>query len=239
MDPRRTVANDDDERNAKGRGRLMAVDVLDCLTVGPLQSNCYLVGDPASGHAVCVDPGDEAPRIISRAAALGIAPRAVLITHAHADHILAAPEVARAWGAPVLAPDGEQELWALASEFLAAWGIHAPQPDPPDRWIRPGEDLIFGGLTLRTLDVRGHSPAGLAFHVAPLVFVGDALFAGSIGRTDLPGQDHRTLVDRIRTELLSLPPNTRVFPGHGPETTVEREREHNPFLVTWERGHGR
>lgn len=156
--------------------------------------------------------------------------RAVLITHAHADHILAAHDVGSATGASVLAPDGEQELWALAAEFCAAWGFPVPQPPPPDRWIRPNEPLHLGSLNLDVLDVRGHSPAGLAFLSPGIVFTGDSLFAGGIGRTDLPGQDHATLIDRIRRNLLSLPGCTLVCPGHGEETTVDLETQTNPFL---------
>lgn len=201
------------------------------LVVGPLDVNCYLYGDPESLDAVCIDPGDEAEHIISRAREHGLRVLAVLITHAHADHILAAHEVAEAFGAPVLAPDGEQDLWDMASEFCALWGMSVPQPPPPDEWFTPGGTLRFGSIELDTLDVRGHSPAGVAYSAPGIVFTGDALFAGSIGRTDLPGQDHATLIDRIQRNLLSLPANTVAFPGHGPRTTIGREARSNPFLL--------
>ncbi len=208
----------------------MAMSVLECLAVGPLQVNCYLVGDPETRDAVCIDPGDEAERIIEAIERRGVSLQAVLITHAHADHIVAAPEVSRATGVPVLAPDGEQELWSHASDVMAFFGFPAIQPDPPDRWIEAGAPLRLGSLEFQALDVRGHSPAALAYVAGDMAFVGDALFAGSIGRTDLPGQDHGTLIDRILTNLLTLPPNTRVYPGHGPATTIAREAAGNPFL---------
>lgn len=201
------------------------------LVVGPLGVNCYLYGDPESLDAVCIDPGDEAAHIISRAREHGLRVLAVLITHAHADHILAAHEIAEALGAPVLAPDGEQDLWGMASEFCTLWGYSVPQPPPPDEWFTPGRTLRFGSIELETLDVRGHSPAGVAFYAPGIIFTGDALFAGSIGRTDLPGQDHATLIDRIQRNLLSLPASTVVFPGHGPNTSIGREARFNPFLL--------
>lgn len=208
----------------------MPVRIDECLVVGSLEVNCYLVADVDTGAAVCIDPGGDGHRIIAAIRARDLDLAAVLITHSHADHIMAAPEVADAFGVPVLAPDGEQDLWSQAADFMAFFGFPGEQPRDPDRWIRAGESLDVGGLRFETLDVRGHSPAALAFLNGDLVFVGDALFAGSVGRTDMPGQDHATLIDRICRNILSLPPNTRVYPGHGPETTVAHEAENNPFL---------
>jgi len=204
--------------------------VFETLTVGPLEENCYLVGDPATRDAVCVDPGAEGERIVDAIRRHRLHIRAILITHAHADHIMAAPDVKAATGAPVLAPDGEQELWAMAEDFCAFWGFPMPQPPEPDRWIRAGEPLEWGSLRFETRDVRGHSPASLAFVAGGLVMPGDALFQGSIGRTDLPGGDLPTLFDRIRTNLLSLTPGTAVYPGHGPATSIGHEARTNPFL---------
>ena len=217
----------------------MSTKVFERLVVGPLQVNCYLVGDPETREAVCIDPGDEADRIAAAIRQHGLDLRAVLITHAHADHIMAAPDVGDAFGVPVLAPDGERELWSQAADFLAFFGYPGEQPRDPDRWVRAGKPLAFGGVRFEALDVRGHSPAALAYLADGMVFAGDALFAGSIGRTDMPGQDHATLIDRICANLLSLPPNTRVLPGHGPETTIGQEARHNPYLPRREDGdHG-
>jgi glyoxylase-like metal-dependent hydrolase (beta-lactamase superfamily II) len=202
------------------------------VTVGPLGVNCYLFGDPQTREAVCIDAGAEAAKITDAIHRHGLTIIAVLCTHAHADHILAAHDVSSAVGAPVLAPDGEQDLWATAEEFCTLWGFPCPQPPPPDEWIPSGTKLTLGDLSLEVVDVRGHSPAGVAFVTTGFAFAGDALFQGSIGRTDLPGQDHATLIDRIRVNLLSLPPNTSVWPGHGPETTVGWEAAHNPYLRT-------
>lgn len=201
------------------------------LVVGPLAVNCYLFGDGKARDAVCIDPGSEGARVVQQAKEHNLRVLAVLITHAHADHILAAHEVAEAVGAPILAPDGEQELWSMASEFCTMWGFNVPQPPPPDEWFTPESVLRFGAVEFETLDVRGHSPAGAAFYAPGIVFTGDALFAGSIGRTDLPGQNHATLIDRISRNLLSLPASTVVCPGHGPKTTVGREARSNRFLL--------
>jgi hydroxyacylglutathione hydrolase len=205
--------------------------ICECLVVGPLSVNCYLYGNSATGDAVCIDPGSEPERIIRTAADIGLAIRAVLITHCHPDHILGAHAVADAVQSPILAPDGEQALWDQASAYCRAWGITVPQPPPPDTWIAAGEALHFGKLMLETRDVRGHSPAAIAYLGDGRVFVGDALFRDSVGRTDIPDADHATLIDRIRRNLLSLPPNTIVCTGHGPETTVGREARCNPFLM--------
>lgn len=200
------------------------------ITVGPLGVNCYLWGCDESRDAVCIDAGADSEDILDAIRHHGLAIKAILCTHAHADHILVAHDVGRAVGAPVVAPDGEQELWAMAEDFCAAWGFPCDQPPPPDCWIESGKPLKFGSVELDVLDVKGHSPAGLAFVAPGAAFVGDALFRGSVGRTDLPGQDGPTLIDRIFTNLLSLPPNTVVWPGHGPETTIGWEAGHNPFL---------
>jgi glyoxylase-like metal-dependent hydrolase (beta-lactamase superfamily II) len=204
--------------------------IFETLTVGPLEENCYLVGDPETREAVCIDPGAEGERIVEAIRRHGLTIHAILVTHAHADHIMAAPDVKAATGAPVIAPEGEQELWSMAEDFCAFWGFPMPQPPDPDRWATAGETLEWGSLRFETLDVRGHSPASLAYLSGGAVFPGDALFRGSIGRTDLPGQDFDTLIDRIRTNLLSLTPGAAVYPGHGPATSIGEELRENPFL---------
>lgn len=209
----------------------MTPHVFETLTVGPLEENCYLAGDPDTREAVCIDPGAEGERIVEAIRRHGLNVRAILITHAHADHIMAIPDVKAATGAPVLAPNGEQDLWAMAEDFCAFWGFPMPQPPDPDRWIQAGDTLEWAGFRFETRDVRGHSPASLAYISGGLVFPGDALFRGGIGRTDLPGGDLPTLIDRIRTNLLSLTPGTAVYPGHGPATSIEDEARANPFLT--------
>lgn len=209
----------------------MTPHIFETLTVGPLEENCYLAGDPAKRDAVCIDPGAESGRILDAINRHQIKIRAILITHAHADHIMAAADVKAATGAPIFAPDGEQSLWAMAEDFCAFWGFPMPQPPDPDHWISAGDAWEWGTLRFETRDVRGHSPASLAYLAHDVVFPGDALFKGNLGRTDLPGGDLPTLIDRIRTNLLSLTPGTAVYPGHGPATTIGDEAAKNPFLI--------
>jgi len=205
--------------------------IVETLVVGDLQTNCYLVKDPATGQGLVIDPGDEAERILRRVADLGIDVAAVVLTHFHFDHVLAAEEVASSVQAP-LAIHRADSRWleeppALFRQFI---------PQPPS--LRAGllvEDdgtLAFGTLELRVLHTPGHSPGGISLwcEAAATVFAGDALFAGSVGRSDLPGGDHDALIWGIRERLLVLPDETIVYPGHGPSTTVRAEREGNPWL---------
>ncbi|HEY3267456.1 MAG TPA: MBL fold metallo-hydrolase [Armatimonadota bacterium] len=208
----------------------MSVEIFRTIPVGPLQVNCYLVGDSASRAAVCIDPGAEGDLVAGAVAELGLDLRAILITHAHGDHIAGVDELRHATGAPVLAPEGEEDLWASAQDLMALFGLYVPQQSEPDRWIQAGSKLAFGPLSFDVLDTRGHSPAGLTFAAEPYAFVGDAVFQGSIGRTDLPGGNQATLVDRIRRNILSLSPDTTLCPGHGPLTTVAAESQRNPYL---------
>jgi len=200
------------------------------LVVGPLGVNCYIAADAETRDAVCIDPGFEADRVAEWARGLEVSVKAVLITHCHPDHILASLDVGKAFVAPVAAPNGEQRLWDRAEAFCRAWGFAVRQPPPPDLWLDAGQTLTYGALTMQTIDVRGHSPAALAYLAGEYVFVGDALFRDSVGRTDIADADHDTLIDHIRRNLLSLPASTIVCPGHGPETTVGREAASNPFL---------
>lgn len=210
-----------------------AVDVFETLRLGPLQVNCYLAGNGRTGSAVCIDPGDEADRVVEAVERNGLSLDAILLTHAHFDHVGAAAAVAARTGAPVMAPRGEEELLAASGRMAAAWGFPPSPPPMVSKWLVAGDTTEGNGYRLAALDVRGHSPAGLAFLADGDVFVGDALFAGSIGRTDLPGGCHATLIDAIKRNLLTLPTSTRVHPGHGPSTTVQMEAEANPHLVDW------
>jgi hydroxyacylglutathione hydrolase len=207
------------------------VHIFDALKVGPLEVNCYLVGSEESRAAVCIDPGDEPEVILESVKRHGLRLEAVLLTHTHFDHVGAAAPVSAATGAPVYAPCGEEDMLSWASELAEGWGFSA-QPAPEiARWISAGDVFEGDGYRLVALDVRGHSPAGLAFSADGDVFPGDALFAGSVGRTDLPGGHHSTLIDAIRSNLLTLDSETRVHPGHGPSTTVGEEARSNPYLT--------
>lgn len=202
-------------------------------TGGGFGENAYLLWDAASRDALAVDPGAATPDLLRFVEGEGLTLRAILLTHAHLDHVEGVASLRAATGAPVvLHPEAEGQYRAVAVQ-AAAFGVQLMPPPPPDRVFRDGDVVREGTLSLEVRDAPGHAPG----HVILLhpdegfAFVGDVIFAGSIGRTDLPGGDFRTLMDSIRRVVLALPDDTRLFPGHGPETTVGHERRYNPFLV--------
>ncbi len=201
-----------------------------CLTVGAFQSNCYVMGPTPGGVVVVIDPGDEADRIRGAIEATGGELAAILLTHAHIDHVGAVAAIKRRYGVPIyLHPDG-RPLYDRAAEQGAAFGIAIEPPPPPDHEFRAGEPVVLGDLRFDVRHTPGHSPGGVTLICEAGAFVGDCVFAGSIGRTDLPGGNTETLLDAIVTQILSLPMQTRLFTGHGPETTVAAEAATNPFL---------
>lgn len=217
---------------------------VECLIVGPLETNCYLVWRESAKRKSCavIDPGGEAGRIRQAVERLALVPEVILLTHGHGDHLGAVAEIKETWPAAVLcAPAGESELLASPVRNLSlALGLPVRAPEA-DRLLRDGDEVKIGGegaagFTLKIIGVPGHSPDGLTGLAEregdspPLLFSGDTLFAGSIGRSDLPGGDASRLIRGIREQLLTLPPETRVLPGHGPETTVGRELATNPFV---------
>ena len=207
--------------------------LLECFTVGPLQENCYLLADPASKDAVLIDPGDEAPRLLRALDERGLTLQALWLTHAHFDHVGAVAGVLERRPVPLYLHPADAPLLAQASASAARWGIPLKQPPADFLPLSDGQTLTLGGLRALCLFTPGHAPGHIAFHLPAeeVVIAGDALFQGSIGRTDLPGGDHARLLESIRTKLLTLPPQTKVHPGHGPATTVGREAESNPFLT--------
>ncbi|MFQ5889581.1 MAG: MBL fold metallo-hydrolase [Gemmatimonadota bacterium] len=201
------------------------------LTLGPVQSNCYLIRCDSGSEAVVIDPGAEGVRIRDALAGLGAEPVAVLLTHAHMDHVGAVAEIVRSAGVPVYLHPADLPLYERATEQAAAFGLHVEQPPPPDHELSHGQILELGGIRIEVRHTPGHSPGGVVFFSGEEAFVGDCIFAGSIGRTDLPGGDASTLLRSIRAQILTLPPRTILYSGHGPETTVEREAASNPFLT--------
>lgn len=204
-----------------------------CFTGGGFGENAYLAWDPDSGDAVAVDPGAGTPDLLRFLEGEGLTLRAILLTHAHLDHVEGVASLRSATGAPVvLHPDAAPQYRALEMQ-AAAFGVRIVPPPPVDRWYRGGDRVEEGTLAFDVRDAPGHAP-GHVILVQPdlqVAFVGDVVFAGSIGRTDLPGGDYRTLMASIRGAVLTLPDDTRLLPGHGPETTVAHERRYNPFLV--------
>lgn len=200
------------------------------LVLGPFQSNCYLVRAAGETRGIVIDPGAEPQRILA-----GIAEwsgvEAILLTHAHLDHVGAVADVARETGAPVYLHAADRFLYDIAVDQGRMFGVHVESPPPPDEALFDGQSLSLAGIELEVRHAPGHSPGGVVLVGDGLAFVGDCVFAGSIGRTDLAGGDTATLMASIRSQILTLPPATVLYSGHGPATTVEREAASNPFLT--------
>jgi hydroxyacylglutathione hydrolase len=206
--------------------------ILEMLTVGPFQENCYIIGDEASGVGAIVDPGDEAARIAMAVEQTGLEIGSIIVTHAHIDHVGAVTALVDEYACPVLMhAEAEPMLEQLPTQALMM-GLRFGKVPTVDRHIGDEEVLEVGGVSLRSLYTPGHAPGHLAFYIEDegLVLSGDALFAGSVGRVDLPGGSMEVLMRSIEERLMTLPDETRVYPGHGPQTEIGSERATNPFL---------
>jgi hydroxyacylglutathione hydrolase len=201
--------------------------------VGPIACNCTILGDEASREAIVVDPGADIPHILLALARHQLTVRQIIVTHAHIDHIAGALELKRITGAPILYNQSDLPLVAIMDE-QAAW-LDVPLPDvkPPDHSPADNEHITVRGIDATVLHTPGHTEGSLCLHLPEhkLLLAGDTLFAGSVGRTDLPGGHTGKLITSIRERLLPLPDDTRVIPGHGPLTTIGTERRTNPFLT--------
>ena len=198
-------------------------------TVGAFQENCFLVRADGAEKALLIDPGDEAERLQAAMGELGVEPEAILLTHTHIDHIGAVAPIARATGAPVYCPRGELTILANPDRFFPpAWG--SVEPWEAEQPLDGGERLQLAGLDIDVVSTPGHSPAHVTYAIDGALFSGDVLFEGSIGRTDLPGADHATLMASIAGLLERFDDDTTVHPGHMGLTTLGRERATNPFL---------
>jgi hydroxyacylglutathione hydrolase len=205
--------------------------ILSTVHVGITQTNCYVVGCEETREGAVIDPGGHPGRILEAIEANGLTIRYVLNTHCHFDHMGANAEVVAATGAPLALHPAE--LPVLEAQGGAAWfGVAVSESPPPDVELEDGQVLEVGTLRFRVLHTPGHSPGGVTFYLAEegVAFDGDVLFAGGVGRTDLPGGDYETLMRSIREVLFSLPDETVLYPGHMSRTTVGREKAHNPWL---------
>ena len=211
------------------------------LPVGMLQCNCSIIGDPETREALVVDPGDEAGRILQILAKHALTVKAIVSTHAHIDHVGGLRKMQQATGAPVLMHGDDMELYRHL-DIQAAWiGMRTPDPVSIDKFLREGDTLRWGRFEANVFHTPGHTPGSISLYMAPQkeenadldagkLLAGDTLFAGSIGRTDLPGGSLEKILRSIHQKLLILPDETIVYPGHGAVTTIGQERAANPFL---------
>jgi hydroxyacylglutathione hydrolase len=196
--------------------------------VGPFQSMTYVVSE--GGRALLVDPGEDARRTIAHVEKQGLAVEAILLTHGHLDHVGAVAELERTFGVDTHMHPGDGFLLEHLAETCRRYGLEPYERPARVRDMRAGEVFRAGALELRVAETPGHSPGGVVLVGPGFALTGDLIFAGSVGRTDLPGSEPRALLESIRREVLSLPGDTVLYPGHGPATTVDEERRSNPFL---------
>lgn len=207
--------------------------IQEILIVGPLQCNCSILGDETSREAIVVDPGDNIDRILSTLARHQLTVKQIVITHAHIDHIAGAQKLKRATGAPILYNQLDLPLVAMM-EVQAGWlGIDTPEVSPPDDDLTDNLPITINGLSAITLHTPGHTQGSSCLYLPDhkLLIAGDTLFAGSVGRTDLPGGNTGQLIESIQTRLMPLPNDVIVVPGHGAKTTIGIEKTSNPFLL--------
>jgi glyoxylase-like metal-dependent hydrolase (beta-lactamase superfamily II) len=211
--------------------------IVESQAVGPFFKNGFVVACEETRDAVLIDPGDEVQGLLSFAKQNTLAIRHILLTHAHVDHVTGVAAAKRALGAPVYLHRDDLFLYQHACEMGAMFGLQVEAPPPVDVFYAPGSIVSFGGYEVRWHHTPGHCPGGVCLQIGKTgtggndLFVGDTLFAGSIGRTDLPGGDYQTLIRSIKTVLFAFGDDAVVHPGHGPDTTIGRERVANPFLV--------
>ena len=202
------------------------------LIVGPLQCNCSILGDEASREAIVVDPGDDISRIVSTLEQHHLTVKQIIVTHAHIDHIAGAQRLKKLSGAPILYNQNDLPLVKMM-DVQAGWlGVPTPEVAPPDANLEDGQVVSIAGLTGSILHTPGHTEGSVCLYLPQqtLLLAGDTLFAGSIGRTDLPGGNTGKLLKSIHDSILTLPDGVTVIPGHGPKTSIGVEKESNPFL---------
>ncbi len=206
------------------------------IVVGVFQENCWVIGNRRSGEAICIDPGDQPDEVLALARDMGVTIKVIANSHAHIDHILGVAGVHRATGASFLLHEDDLDLLRTGwRESAARFGFDLDEPPPdPAAFVRHGDVVEVSGLRLQAIATPGHTPGSVSYYADEgLLFSGDTLFRGSIGRTDFPGGDFAQEMQSICDRLLALPDQTRVLPGHMAETTIGFERDHNPFVADW------
>lgn len=204
--------------------------ILKMLTVGPLQTNCYILGDEKSKEAVVIDPGGNFEEIEKQLMRLRLKVKYIILTHGHFDHTGALAQLKKTTGAEILIHSADAFMLSKDNRgqpFLLESG---DEPCSADRTLKEGDKIQFGENILEVLHTPGHTPGGISLVIDKMIFTGDTVFCGSVGRTDLPGGSYRKLMDSIKTKLLSKYDDYVIYPGHGPESTIGEERRDNPFL---------
>ncbi|MDX1707310.1 MAG: MBL fold metallo-hydrolase [Desulfobacterales bacterium] len=204
--------------------------IIKTLPVGPIMANCFIVGCEETLQAVIIDPGDEPEKILKAVSDSKLTVSHIINTHGHFDHVSANKNIHAATRAPILIHAMDAPMLAKIAASAANWGLTAEDSPPPDRTIDDGDTIAVGNITLNVIHTPGHTPGGVSLFADGHVFVGDTLFAGSIGRTDFPGGSFETLKSSIQGKLFALAENVRVYTGHGPETTIGHEKRTNPFV---------
>ncbi|MGA3010174.1 MAG: MBL fold metallo-hydrolase [Terracidiphilus sp.] len=206
--------------------------ILETFPVGPLACNCTILGDRVAGEAIVIDPGDEVGRIYRRLVELGLKLKQILVTHAHIDHVGGALRLKGLTGAPILLNENDLPLLKMMDQQAGWLGVETPETAPPDESLADGMRVGLELYPAQVIYTPGHTQGSVCLHFAALklLVAGDTLFEGSIGRTDLPGGNYDQIINSIQSRLLTLPDETRVLTGHGPDTTIGAERRSNPFL---------
>jgi hydroxyacylglutathione hydrolase len=202
------------------------------LVVGPIQANCYVLGCERTKEAAVIDPGGDVDKILMTLAKDKLRCVYIINTHGHFDHTGDNKRLKEVTGAKLVIHRADAPMILQQGSNGSMWGMEVEDSPPPDLYVEEGDVISLGDISLQVLHTPGHSPGGTSLLTDKIVFVGDTLFAGSIGRTDLPGGDYDTLIRNVKEKIFSLGDDVVIYPGHGPKTTVGREKRHNPFFAS-------
>lgn len=204
--------------------------IFDWMPVGQMGANCYIIGCEQTKEGAVIDPGEEGRRIVAKAKELGLNIKSIILTHGHIDHIMAVDAVKEATGAQILIHREDAPMLVDGKKNMSYFMGSLKNYSAADVLLKDGDTIKVGNLELKVLHTPGHTPGGICLVVEGKIISGDTLFEGSVGRSDFPGGSHDTLIASIKNKLMAYPDETKVYPGHGPSTTIGFERVNNPFL---------